>query len=269
MTFVRSFILGCVSLSLFIFFSHKSPFLSSSKIIDTACSVIVYPILKIPALVTEPIRSLLMKKWTIAGLQQEVDTLRYEKEQLISQLVESQGLLNFMQETQALYEFQKQFPQQGVMAHVIMRHLAPDEHFYLVDKGSHHGITNGMVAVYQNNLVGRVDETFPFYSKVVLITDQRCKVAAWCGQKKARGIHEGMQDKEMTVLKFISHLDPIRVGELVLSSGEGVVFPYGYALGSIVYCAIDGVFQSVKIKPLIQFDSLTHCLIIQKGKTAN
>ncbi|MBI2774728.1 rod shape-determining protein MreC [Candidatus Dependentiae bacterium] len=240
--------------------------INSWQVMDSVSSVLVYPFLKIQSLIVAPFRSLSQKRWAIHELHTQVDELQQERETLISKLVQLEGALRFANDTKPLAEFMEQYAMQDAqVAHVIMSHISDQEHYVLVDAGSVKGIKPGMVALYQNNLVGRVDTVTPFYSKIVLVTDRSCKVAVWCGAAQARGIHEGINKLDVSILTHMNHLNAVAKDDLVLSSGEGVVFPQGFALGKVAHCSSDGVYQKVMVEPLISFEKLTYCLLIQKG----
>ncbi|OQA35634.1 MAG: Cell shape-determining protein MreC precursor [Candidatus Dependentiae bacterium ADurb.Bin331] len=237
------------------------------QLLDTGVSMIVYPFVYLQNAITRPVRSLVQQQWSIAQLQEQVRHLQNEREELVARSVMLESSLRFVNDVQPLIEFQKRYtPHNAQMVQIILHHFGDDEHFVLIDAGSRKGVAPGMVALYQNNLIGRVDQVFPFYSKVALITDRRCKVAVWCGSGQARGIYEGMNRHDVGALAHMSHLQEVKLNDFVISSGEGTVFPHGFALGKVVFCACDGVYQNVKIEPLLDLRKLDYCLLVQKGQ---
>ena len=158
-------------------------------------------------------------------------------------------------------------PYPALPARVIYRDLAPEQQLLVVDKGSLHGVECDMIAVEHNCLVGRVVEVYPWYAKILLITHEHCKVPALCAQSRAHGVHQGAGSSEQTSLHFVSHLEALEQGELVLSSGDGLVFPAGYALGSILTFEVNelGYLYEVVVQPLLDVRSITHCSLLSKG----
>lgn len=255
----------CVGIVLFVR-RYQLPYLPM-EMVDTCVSTIMYPFVYLQNTITRPVRSLVQQKWSIAQLQEQVKQLQKEKEELLARGVVLESSLRFVHDVQPLIEFQKRYTAQNAqMVQILLHHFGDDEHFVLIDGGSHKGIMPGMVALYQNNLIGRVDHVFPFYSKIALITDRRCKVAVWCGSGQARGIYEGMNRHDVAALTHMSHLEEVKLNDFVISSGEGIIFPHGFALGKVVFCAGDGVYQNVKIEPLVDLRKLDYCLIVQKGQ---
>jgi len=65
-------------------------------------------------------------------------------------------------------------------------------------------------------------------------------------QNRSSGIHQGA-NKGTTDLSYISHLERIRVGDMVLSNGEGLIFPAGFAWGTIQSAQQGDLFYTVVV----------------------
>ena len=147
-----------------------------------------------------------------------------------------------------------------------MKNISDKVNFFLVDVGSNRGAKQGMVAVYNNQLVGKVTEVYPLYSKVTLIIDRTCKVAAYCLVTKATGIHVGHNHDTRTKLDYVSRLTPTpQIGDLVISSGEGLVFPKGFALGCITEFTEEDLLYNISVRPLCDFHTLSDCYLLERG----
>jgi len=154
------------------------------------------------------------------------------------------------------------------VGHIIFKHISEQAHYVLVNQGAAHGIETGMVAVYNNCLVGKVEEVYPWYCKVVAITDRSCKVAGYCESTKSAGIHVGSNQLSLTSLERVSHLEKVNDGDLILSSGEGLVFPQGFALGRIKEQKKEGLWYQIGVEPLIDLSKLSYCMFISKTVTS-
>ncbi len=187
----------------------------------------------------------------------------YEK--LQQEVIQLKSLVQYKDATQDMREFLQRYKTDyGHMAEVLLKHLDKN-HFFLIDVGANKGITKDMIAVYKDCLIGKVIEVYPYYSKVVLITDPSCKVAALCVSTNVKGIHEGARTLETTKLSFVNHLEELKEDDLVISSGEGLIFPRGFGLGRIKRWERDGYNCNVELQPLIDFKKVEYCYIIQKG----
>lgn len=228
-------------------------------------SYIMYPVLVTQQRIITPIKHFFAEKQTIAALHQEVAALTKERDALVAQTVELTALANYSDEIKELLEFKKQYSyEDAILAQVLVCNMSDNGHFFLVDGGQNKGIEKNMIAVYSNGLIGKVEEVYPQYSKVILITDRLCKVAAICATTHTCGIYEGCNDENSAALNRVSHLDTLQEGDLVLSSGQGLVFPRGFALGTIKSHTNDGLTYQVEVEPLFDLAALQYCFILAK-----
>ena len=123
-----------------------------------------------------------------------------------------------------------------------------------------------MVAIYKFQLLGRVCEVFPWYSKISLITDSQSKVSAYINSNNACGIVEGTNFFNKCYLRYISHLAKIKNNDFVFSNGEGLIFPEGFCLGKIVHFKTKDVCHDIEIEPLVDFSSLEMCHLTNQSK---
>jgi rod shape-determining protein MreC len=127
--------------------------------------------------------------------------------------------------------------------------------------------------VYKNCLVGRVSQVFPHYSRVDLITDKQCKVAAQTGNGKYKGIHEGLYTTDTS---HVIHLydntleleNKIKTGDVIISSGDGLLFPRGFALGRVATITRNDFNCTLILEPLIDFKTLEYCSVLMEDSSS-
>lgn len=228
-------------------------------------SYLMYPVLVAQHTMVLPVKNFFAEKKTVQQLQADLETLRLEREKLIADNITLQSSLQYAHEIEELLKFKQQYEyNDAILAQVLARNMSDQAHFYLVDGGENKGIEKNMVAVYSNGLIGKVEEVYPQYSKVVLITDRLCKVAATCTATNTCGIYEGCNTENKGLLNRVSHLDELKEGDLVISSGQGLVFPRGFALGTIKKYTQDGLMYHVELEPLFDLGSINYCFIMAK-----
>ena len=211
------------------------------------------------------------RKKTIQELQQDIDALHKEREILVTENNMLRGLLHYADETKELRTFNKKYNNKGIITQILVRHCSTDSQFFFVDAGSSQGVEKDMVAIYCNGIVGKVIEVYPWYCKICLITDSNCKIAAVClpshikkeYRSSTQGIHEGM-NAQYTALRYVSHLEKVNVGDKVFSSGQGLIFPQGFALGTIVAAEKEGLFYTITIDPSVNVQKLEYCMLIAR-----
>lgn len=240
--------------------------------VNTISSTILYPFLRLQHIIAAPIAALKEKHVAIQDLKSQVFLLNKEKEALIAENISLRGSLYHGMQIKDLVEFNKRYQEKGVIAQVLARHFSSENHFFLIDAGMSIGIKKDMIALYCNTIIGKVVEVYPWYCKVSLVTDNDCKIAAVClpseinpkkSVKGVKGIHEGTNSFQ-TTLRYVSHLDLVKVGDQVFSSGEGLIFPQGFALGTIVAAKKEDLFYTISVEPQVDLQKLEYCILIAR-----
>lgn len=235
------------------------------SVIETFSSTVLYPLLRVQQVAIEPIAHWIGRSVTIRELEKTVEMLQKKHDEIFAENIALKAMHCYAEETSELRDFKKRYMlNKGHTAQVLARHFSENSHFFLVDAGASHGIKKDMVAIYCNAIVGRVTQVYPWYSKVCLITDVDCKVASVCSKKGATGIHEGINDIRYTVIRYMSHLEAVDINDVVFSSGDGLVFPKGFALGNIVSADKGDLFYTIVVRPIVDFQTLHYCMLIAK-----
>ena len=262
----KSIVVLSACLSVGAFLAHRVLFFSPGAL-ERYSSYVVYPILVLQHSVVAPIKSYFENRKTIAELEQQLARIQQDRDAVIAQNVELNGMISFAQDVKELVEFKQQYNfDDAHLAEVLVKNFSDQSHYFLIDKGANAGIQKDMAVIYKNALIGKVHEVYPYYSKVLLVSDKSCKVAAYCAQSKATGIYEGCNGYRAASLNHVSHLCQLEVGEMILSSGDGLIFPRGFGLGKIKTFQTDGLFHKVIVEPLIDLRAVNHCYVVQKGE---
>lgn len=103
-----------------------------------------------------------------------------------------------------------------------------------LDKGSLAGVKAGAVVSVPNGLVGRIVSVTPHTSEVMLLADERIKVACEIETGEAnppRGILVGGSE-DLLELKYLMRAENVPPRARVITSGLGGVFPRGLEVGT-------------------------------------
>jgi rod shape-determining protein MreC len=134
-----------------------------------------------------------------------------------------------------------------------------------IDKGSEQGVTEGLPVVVAEGVVGRVVRSSPGFSRVLLVTDASSAVASLLQGNRARGICRGKG--EQLVFDFVLRQEDVGVGDRVVTSGMGGVFPKGLVIGLVE--SVDrqeyGLFQLIEVTPAVDFSHLEEVLVLLRG----
>ncbi|KKR96869.1 MAG: Cell shape-determining protein MreC [candidate division TM6 bacterium GW2011_GWE2_41_16] len=164
-------------------------------------------------------------------------------------------------------DFISTYPAQKLIhTHIIKKNISTKEHTLVLDAGSEDAVTETMCAVYKNCIIGRIISLEPHTSTILLTTDPRSKIAAYTAKTNAQGIYQGSGLLDSARLMFVSHLVPIESDDLVLSRGDGYIFPPGFCLGMITRLENkDNLYHRIIVKPTIDVSHISDCYLIQKS----
>lgn len=256
------------------FFIFRHSVKASVLIIETVSSSLLYPILRLQQAIIIPLVGWFEKRTTINTLQDHLEQLHKINEELYAENIALKSVCSYANDIKELQDFNQRYELiHGRIVQVLARHFSSTNQFFLVNAGASQGIKKDMVALYCNNIVGKVIEVYPWYCKICLVTDSDCKVAVTCQEsyavgkkykKGAHGIHEGVNDVLRTTVRYVSHLEKVRVNDTIISSGEGLVFPKGFALGKVIESKKGELFYDITIKPILDLPSLEYCILIAK-----
>jgi rod shape-determining protein MreC len=111
--------------------------------------------------------------------------------------------------------------------------------------------------------VGRTIEIAPHYATVLLITDRRSAVDAFIQRTRARGIVVG-KSRRLCELRYVDFHEDLQVGDTIISSGLGEVYPKGLLIGTVVSVRQkpSGLFHEVEVKPAVDLAKLEETLVL-------
>lgn len=136
-----------------------------------------------------------------------------------------------------------------------------------VDKGSRNGIRQGMPVVTNRGLVGSIYTVAPNSSQVMLLTDPRRGVSALVQRSRDPGIVEGFTEKQgFLVMRNLLPEANVQVGDTIISSGLGPLFPKGLVLGYVLEVGEDeyGLLRYALLEPAVNFSRLEELYVVME-----
>lgn len=133
----------------------------------------------------------------------------------------------------------------------------------LIDRGSLAGIRRNMPVVAPDGLVGRVVEVTPTAAKVQLITDPVSAAGGLIQRTRVTGIVSGSLGAGLKV-RYLPLMADIAIGDEVVTSGMGGVFPKGIPLGRVIAAErrSGALFQEATLAPQVDLSRLEEVLIL-------
>ena len=159
-------------------------------------------------------------------------------------------------------------------ATVIARNPDQWEEKIILNKGSAHGVERNMAVMTARGLIGKVTLVTPFTSEVELLytNNSNYRVSALVQGEKGDvyGLIEGFEaERNELILKRIDSSLKIEVGEKVVSSGLGGIFPKGILIGEVTEITTDdfGLTKMAYVKPAADFSLLDEVIIAKRTIT--
>lgn len=189
-------------------------------------------------------------------LQGETAVLRRRIDYLEEQVLEAQRL-------RGLLAMQETWRADLVAARVIGKDATNWFKTILIDRGSGAGLRRNLPVVAPEGLVGRIVEVTPSTARVQLITDPVSASGALVQRTRVTGIAVGNLDSGLTV-RYLPLLADVAVGDSVVTSGMGGVFPKGIPVGRVtaVERKSGGLFQEAVLQPMVDLGRLEEVLVL-------
>ena len=198
----------------------------------------------------------------IKNLKRENEELKLKNQELISQIVQ---LIELKKENEALKEalgigLEKEF--KLALAEVVSKDISQDS--ILINKGSKDGITeNCPVITQQKTLVGKIDEVYENFSRVILIFNKESSFDVQISETDISGVVNGKGNLQL-FLDFVPQEKEIKEGDFIVTTSLGGIFPKGLLVGQIGKVLRSDIepFQQAKIRPAFDIRELETVFII-------
>ena len=224
---------------------------------------ITAPVQKVVWGVIDGIGSIWRGYFYLVGLEKENQALKKELQDLKLQMNRYREADLANQRLRALLNFKKSIATPLLPAQLVAFDPSGWFQTILIDKGRNDGVVQDMAVVSAEGLVGRVIGVSNHHAKVLLILDGNSAVDAYIQRSRARGVLVGL-GRELCLLKYVQRNEDVQVGDKVISSGMGGVFPKGLLVGTVqeVVRASSGLFQRVEVEPAVNFSRLEEVMVV-------
>ena len=224
---------------------------------------ITAPVQKVVWGVIDGIGSIWRGYFYLVGLEKENQALKKELQDLKLQMNRYREADLANQRLRALLNFKKSIATPLLPAQLVAFDPSGWFQTILIDKGRNDGVVQDMAVVSAEGLVGRVIGVSNHHAKVLLILDGNSAVDAYIQRSRARGVLVGL-GRELCLLKYVQRNEDVQVGDKVISSGMGGVFPKGLLVGTVqeVVRGSSGLFQRVEVEPAVNFSRLEEVMVV-------
>lgn len=203
----------------------------------------------------------------LVGLEDENLRLKNKIASLQAELIRyKEGALE-AQRLKKLLSLQEEQPFNFTAARVIAKEQAALSKTLWIDKGSAHGLKSGMPVIVPPGLIGRLTDVSWHSSKVLLLIDENSNVDVLIQRTRVQGIVRGAGSRGC-VVRYISKIQDVQEGDVVVTSGMSNIFPKGLLVGKVSHVdRMDvGLFLQIRVAPFADFSMLEEVLVLTTGQ---
>jgi rod shape-determining protein MreC len=196
----------------------------------------------------------------VVAVYQENARLEAENDRLLSW---QQTALKLASENSQLRELLKLVPEPSasyVTARVIANSGGAYVRSVMVNAGRKNGVVRGQAAITGEGLVGRVAEVGGRAARVLLLTDLNSRVPVIVEGSHRRAVLAG-DNSERPALRYVEAGPQLRIGDRIVTSGQGGVFPLGLPVG--VVAAFDG--ELARVEPYVELSRTEYLRLVDYG----
>ena len=180
-------------------------------------------------------------KWKLAELEENASEVRRLRE-----LLSLKGKLTFP----------------TIPARVIGR--VPGSHTFVINKGEKQGVKVGKAVITPDGLVGQVIKSGGDIAIVMALTHPKSGVGALTQSSRNMGVIQGRGDNVL-ILSFLPLNAQLSVGERVLTSGMGGIYPKGIPIGTVKRIFKEEATSSLwaEVEPAVNFNRIEEVLVMK------
>ncbi|UCE04714.1 MAG: rod shape-determining protein MreC [bacterium] len=212
------------------------------------------------------------EKWdsfqTYLNLKQKNKQLRLENTKLA---LENSFMYEMRLENERLRElirFKETNELQLIAARVIVSGAKGIINGIVLNVGMKDSIAKSMPLVVANGLVGKIYQVGKNHSIGHLLLDRNFRVSAKIQRSRVKGI-VSWEGGDFCLLNNVPKRSDVKIGDLVITSGYGEIFPSGLIIGHVINITESprGLFMDIKVKPTVNFEKLEEVFIVVEQRT--
>jgi len=154
--------------------------------------------------------------------------------------------------------------QRSLVAEIVRVDLDPLRQRVLINKGTQEGVFRGQAAIDAAGIFGQVTRAGPISAEIILISDPEHAIPVQVNRTGVRSIALGTGRSGLLSLPYLPQNSDVIVGDLLVSSGLGGVYPPGYPVGKVTAVTRDPgqPLLAVEAAPLAGLDRDPEILLV-------
>lgn len=175
--------------------------------------------------------------------------LQREAERNRIRLIEARALKQENRELRRLLGLIKQEGRPVATARLISSSASSSRRFATLDAGSRQGVQRSQPVRGQRGLIGRVLETGPNTARVLLVSDPENVVPVRRARDGTVAFSQGRGDGRVDIRLIDIGINPFKVGDVLVTSGNGGIYPPNVPVAIIETLTSDGAVGKLLANP--------------------
>jgi rod shape-determining protein MreC len=202
------------------------------------------------------------------ALRAELDRLHAEQPVLMARLERYEALEAENAHLRALLGTSALVADKAVAAELLEVASEPFRRTIVIAKGEKDGLYVGQPIIDAYGIRGQVSEIGVLQSKAILITDPGHAIPVQVNRNGLRAIAFGTGAPDRVSIRYLTASADIKQGDLLISSGIGGTFPFGYPVARVKTIANDPneAFLDIRATPVAQLGHDKEVLLIWPSK---
>lgn len=223
---------------------------------------IAAPVQKMIATPGDLVRDVWQRYVAVLDVHTENEALRQRIAELEDANLQFREALVASGHLEQIAEMRNGLATQMLPAEIVGLDVSPWFRSVLLDQGRNRGVQPGMPVIDDEGIVGLVTATSPHASKAMLLVDRQIAIDGVIQRSRVQGIVRGRGNAPLE-FEFVVRGGDVRVGDVVITSGLGGVFPKGLRIGEVADVGRAGhLLQTAHLEPAVDFGRLEEVFVM-------
>ena len=232
---------------------HRAPDATRNNVVSVALGTVFYPAQMVVSSVGQ-----------FRSVAHENEMLKEENARLRQETYYASEALQELARLHTLVRFDDKWDYPIVTARVVGHNPGRFLTTMVINRGTSRGVKEDMPVFSMNGLVGKISKATLTHSRVQLLVDPNLKLSVLERRTRVVGLLESVDGR--TLPAMIPTHAGVKVGDTLITSGLGGIFPKGIPVGTVtkIRPADLEVMQLMDVVPFQEFSSLEEVFVMGK-----